>query len=155
MKAILKRTNFIKKPLQSKRRGFSANAQLRKILKSFPNVQILRAKGNSFTIIIVIQPTEISKKYDIKIEFDKYDGVKVYVINETLKVAKNRTKLPHVYSHSEQKLCLYSPGKEEWNREKLIVSTIIPWTSDWLFYYELWLSNGKWLGGGHDEYREN
>ena len=33
-----------------------------------------------------------------------------------------------------------------------ISSTIIPWTSEWLYYYEIWLINGDWLGGGHDEY---
>ncbi|MEP2025434.1 MAG: hypothetical protein ABJH98_07825 [Reichenbachiella sp.] len=148
-------SKFIKKPRQYKKRGFSAGAQLKMILKSFPNVKVLRYKGSSFSIITELTPTTLSKEYQIKIDFDKYDGVKVYVIGEVLKVAKNRSKLPHVYSHSEQRLCLYSPSKEEWNREKLIVSTIIPWTSDWLFYYELWIPNGVWFGGGHDEYREN
>ena len=150
----MRRNNYIKRPQLSKRRGFSVRAQLNKIVESFPDTQILRSKGNSFTIVIELRPTVISKRYSIKIEFNKYDGVKVYVINEVLKVATNRKKLPHVYSHSQQRLCLYSPSKNEWNREKLLVSTIIPWTIDWLFYYELWLADGQWFGGGHDEYRE-
>ena len=137
----------------TKKRGFSAHSQLEKIATSFPDSQILKSKGNSFEIVITLKPTTWSKSYDVKIVFERYGRVDVYVINETLQVARNRKKLPHVYSHSEQRLCLYSVSKEEWNREKLIVSTIIPWTSDWLFYYELWVPNGKWLGGGHDEYR--
>ena len=30
-----------------------------------------------------------------------------------------------------------------------IADTIIPWTSEWLFFYELWLATGgEWLGEG-------
>ncbi|MYD87819.1 MAG: hypothetical protein F4018_15215 [Acidobacteria bacterium] len=25
---------------------------------------------------------------------------------------------------------------------------IVPWTSEWLACYEIWLATGKWLGGG-------
>jgi hypothetical protein len=28
----------------------------------------------------------------------------------------------------------------------LIATTLIPWTALWLYYYELWLDTGKWLG---------
>lgn len=147
--------SFIRKPRISKKRGFSAKAQLERILKDFPNAQVLKRKGNSFEIQLKIRPTICSKTYDIKIVFERFEGVKIYVINEVLRVAENRKKLPHVYSHKQQRLCLYSVSKEEWTREKLIVSTIIPWTSDWLFYYELWLPNGEWFGGGHNEYRED
>ncbi len=151
----MSKTNFIRNPRASKRRGFSATSQLEYIKRDFPNVQVIRRKGNSFEIALKIQPTICSKVYEIKITFEKYEGVKIYVINEVLKVAKNRKKLPHVYSHTDQRLCLYSVSNKEWTREKLIVSTIIPWTSDWLFYYELWLPNGEWFGGGHNEYRED
>lgn len=151
----MRKTSYIRMPRIAKKRGFSAHAQLEKIVSSFPDSEILKSKGESFEIVISLRPTTWSRNYQIKIVYKKYGGVDVYVINEVLEVAKNRTKLPHVYSHSDQRLCLYSVSKEEWTREKLIVSTIIPWISDWLFYYELWLPNGKWLGGGHDEYRED
>ena len=29
-----------------------------------------------------------------------------------------------------------------------LATTIVPWCSEWLFYYELWLATGEWLGGG-------
>lgn len=32
----------------------------------------------------------------------------------------------------------------------LLVDTILPWTSQWLLYYELWLITGHWMGSGHD-----
>jgi hypothetical protein len=30
----------------------------------------------------------------------------------------------------------------------LIVDTTIPWTSEWLINYEIWLPTGDWHGGG-------
>lgn len=152
---MTKQRTYIRKPKKVVKLGFSATHQLKEIKKMFPHIEVVKAKGTSFIIIIKVQPTPLSKTYDIKICYDKYLGVKIYVINEKLKVAENRTRLPHVYSHEEQRLCLYSPSKNEWTREKLISSTIIPWAVEWLQYYELWLPNGNWLGGGHDEYRED
>jgi hypothetical protein len=32
----------------------------------------------------------------------------------------------------------------------LLADTILPWTSHWLFYYELWLITRHWMGTGHD-----
>ena len=29
-----------------------------------------------------------------------------------------------------------------------IADTILPWTSLWLYFYELWHATGQWLGGG-------
>jgi hypothetical protein len=30
----------------------------------------------------------------------------------------------------------------------LLAYTVVPWTSEWLVFYELWLITGEWLGGG-------
>lgn len=145
-------SNYLKGKKNYTKNGFNSSYQLNKIKEFFPNIDVVKSGGNSFVIEFKIQPTTLSKFYDIKLTFDKYLGVNVYVINEVLAIAKNRHKLPHVYSSAEQRLCLYSPSKKEWTREKLIVSTIIPWISKWLFFYEIWLIDGDWLGGGHDEY---
>jgi hypothetical protein len=148
-------SSYIKNSKQARKKGFSASKQLEKIIELFPNLEVIKTKGNSFEVIIKLCPTIVSKSYDVKICYDKYSGVDVYVINEKLEVAKNRKKLPHVYSHPEQKLCLFSWKKRQWTKEKLISTTIIPWASEWLEFYELWLISGKWLGGGHDEYGEH
>jgi hypothetical protein len=29
-----------------------------------------------------------------------------------------------------------------------LAMTVIPWISEWLYFYELWLVTGEWLGGG-------
>lgn len=145
-------SNYIKNSSLARKRGFSGTRQFDDIKAMFPDLQVLKLKGNSFEVIIKLQPTIISKIYEVKLTYDKYKGVDVFVVKEKLEVAKNRDKLPHVWSHSEQKLCLYSWKKRQWTKEKLISTSIIPWASEWLEFYEIWLISGLWLGGGHDEY---
>ncbi len=37
-----------------------------------------------------------------------------------------------------------------------LADTILPWASLWLFYYEVWLATGEWVGGGeHPGERED
>jgi hypothetical protein len=30
----------------------------------------------------------------------------------------------------------------------LIADSVVPWASEWLFFYEIWLPSGEWHGGG-------
>ncbi len=67
-------------------------------------------------------------------------------------------KLPHVYSTEFQKLCLHYPPERCWHSKMLIAPLIIPWASEWLYFYEIWVATGKWMGGGthkeDNEYRD-
>lgn len=129
-----------------------ANMQLSAIIEAFPNAKVLSHKRDSFELEIELQPSVLCETYQIKIVYISNKSVKVYVVGKVLQIAKNRKKLPHVYSPKKQQLCLYSPSKKEWKPTQYIVNTIIPWASEWLYYYELWLIDGIWYGGGHDEY---
>lgn len=133
-------------------KGLLSSEHLKKIKVDFPEVRIVKNTWNSFQIILELQPTAISEKYDLMVIYEQNRWVKVFVVNKELKIATNRSKLPHVYDSKQQQLCLYSPSKKEWDGFSCIVDTIIPWASEWLYYYELWLPEGKWYGGGHNEY---
>ncbi|WP_418513171.1 hypothetical protein [Corallibacter sp.] len=146
------RSKFIKNKRKRFLYGIIAFQQIRKIKSKFPNVIISNKKWDGFEALITLQPTPLSEKYDVKIEYIKNCIVKVYVVNRVLKIAENRKKLPHVYSTERQQLCLFSPSKKEWDSKMYISDTIIPWASEWLYYYELWIPKGKWYGGGHNEY---
>lgn len=50
--------------------------------------------------------------------------------------------------YGQKTLCLYRPSKNEWDSPMSLADTVLPWTSLWLFYYEIWLATGEWLGGG-------
>src|SRR5262245_50222071 len=45
-------------------------------------------------------------------------------------------------------LCLFL-GNREWHQSIPIADTLVPWASEWLLFYELWLATGgQWLGEG-------
>jgi len=60
---------------------------------------------------------------------------------------QNQT-LPHVHSIKQQHLCLHFLPEHSWIPQKHIGLTIIPWTAEWLYHYEIWLVTGNWNGGG-------
>lgn len=117
-------------------------------LKALYPDAICRHDRISLTWTGEIKPTPISATYSIRIEYTIGGNPECFSCTP-LSVPAGK-KLPHVYSHKDQKLCLYYPkGKTgHWNASKSIAATIVPWASEWLFYYELWLSTGEWLGGG-------
>ena len=50
----------------------------------------------------------------------------------------------HLYSNGS--LCLYYPVESPWKHTDNLHEKIIPWTSEWLLFYEIYLLEGKWLG---------
>lgn len=51
----------------------------------------------------------------------------------------------HFYQDSKS-LCLYHPKDYNWSGGKLIAKDIVSWTAGWIYFYEVWLETGKWLG---------
>lgn len=92
-----------------------------------------------------LTPSPLSQTYRVKVYLRKGKRPKIFVLEPKLQIPEGK-KLPHVYSKND--LCLYYPNGNEWNEEKFLVQTIIPWTSEWLYHYEIWLTTGKWNGGG-------
>lgn len=96
-----------------------------------------------------LTPSPNSITYRIRVQYSFKKGVSVYVISPIpLPLCDGKNQLPHVYSHKEQRLCLYYPDGIEWSPSKYLVKTIFPWASEWLLHYELWLITGEWHGGG-------
>ncbi len=96
-----------------------------------------------------LQPTHLSSKYLIKVVYQREKHPNVYVIEpKPLILAEGKPKLEHVYDTDKQHLCIYYKRAKEWNQTKFIADTIIPWTSEWLLHYEIWVATGLWHGGG-------
>lgn len=93
-----------------------------------------------------IQPLEICDKYEILVSYKLNEHPDVHVLSPKLESHTNGDPIPHVYPGN--RLCLYLPGVGEWHPSKLLSHTIIPWTSLWLYYYEVWQATGIWKGGG-------
>ncbi len=64
----------------------------------------------------------------------------------------DKTDFPHHYhkdiNKQEVQLCLNLPAEFDYSLR--ICDTIIPWAQEWLYFYEIWLSTGRWCGGGHE-----
>ncbi len=90
-----------------------------------------------------ITPTPLSCSYKTELVYELKISPKVYVVEPELVLPEDRD-WPHLYE--KDKLCLYYPG--QWNSRMCLATTIIPWASEWFFYYEVWLATGEWRGGG-------
>jgi hypothetical protein len=93
-----------------------------------------------------LQPSATSDAYLVEIKYKIPVRPHVRILEPQLKLAQGHKKLPHVFAGND--LCLYSNG--EWRPDLRISEYIVPWVSFWLYFYEVWLLTGLWLGGGHE-----
>jgi hypothetical protein len=93
-----------------------------------------------------LAPDAACATYDVSITYRGGDKPEVRVLEPQLRRRSDDEPIPHMYEH--ERLCLYLPGVREWTPGKQIATTIVPWTSLWLFFYEVWLATGEWMGGG-------
>ncbi|MEX2345573.1 MAG: hypothetical protein WD604_08165 [Balneolaceae bacterium] len=99
-----------------------------------------RGMDSSLECFGKIQPTDLSIEYTINLTYDGHGAPRVYVIDPELPYDIDA----HMYS--DKRLCLYYPEEDPWAHYKSIADTVIPWTAEWLVYYELYQIDGKWHG---------
>jgi hypothetical protein len=87
-----------------------------------------------------LQPRNLAPLYRVEIRYRLGTVPKVRVLSPTLVPGS-----PHIYP-DDGSLCLYWPAEWRWTGDQLLAETIVPWTADWLCFYELWLDCGEWLG---------
>lgn len=96
-----------------------------------------------------IRPTAFSKEYTVSIQYKLGNSPRVWVSGDELEKLDAKD-FPHKYyidvKAKKVRICLYRYS--EFNACKLLADTIIPWTVEWLYFYEIWLATGEWLGGG-------
>jgi len=95
-----------------------------------------------------IIPTEFSRPYLVELDYRRNMPPEVYVRQPNLRALAGERKLPHVYNQEKQELCLYVPGCGYWTPDKPLASTVMLWTSLWLFYFEVWLVTDVFHGRG-------
>ena len=124
-------------------------------------------KNGVLTWTGIVKPSPCSKEYTIKVEYRMGKYPVTWLMNEELDF-ETYTQIPHKYNvdlkEKTVQLCLFMPRKREWTKNCSIADTIVPWTIEWLYYYEIWQITGEWKGGGEhptlkacknsDRYRE-
>lgn len=97
-----------------------------------------------------VRPTPLSKEYSVLMTYRIGSLPKIRVFGDELQNL-DAEDFPHKYlidpNNQWVEICLYRYAFE-FSRYKLLANTVIPWIVEWLFYYEIWLTTGEWLGGG-------
>lgn len=99
-------------------------------------------RNNVLECVGDITPSEHCATYRIAIRYKK-DGIpEVRIRNPVIPQGiKGRV---HIYDNGT--LCLYDYREQPWQVTDNLHEKIIPWTAEWLVFYELYLMCGQWLG---------
>jgi hypothetical protein len=100
----------------------------------------LKANPSVLECVGEIQPCPECDKYKVQINLNKGGVPRVRIVSPTI---QPRASI-HIYSNGT--LCLYDHREQPWMVDDNVHEKIIPWTAEWLVYYELFKLDGKWLG---------
>jgi hypothetical protein len=125
-----------------------------------PNIQIQAMKSNypQFRSIVKGDDIEFIGELTVKPEFPKYTVSITYRGNLRPLVrilSPVLVEKPIHFYHESKSLCLYHPKDYKWSHGKLIAKDIVPWTAGWIYFYEVWLETGKWLGPEAEHIKNN
>jgi hypothetical protein len=92
-----------------------------------------------------LTPDYFSRAYDIEIVYKAFTRpiIRVSLIGMEIPVQKNEI---HMYDDHDSSLCLFDNEKKEWKPNMALAKSIVPWTCEWLYFYEIWLITRRWLG---------
>lgn len=105
-------------------------------------------KKGVLTWLYTVRPSPVGRLYTLLLRLKDGDWPIVTVRAPDLNALADGRKLPHVYRQQPPELCLFRPAKREWSGADKLIDTIIPWSVEWLHYFEIWLRTGDWTGGG-------
>jgi len=83
------------------------------------------------------------KKYEIVLTYSPFNTFRfdrIYVKDKTIKYNDN------IHLYKDMSLCLYHPIKDKPLFSHIPLYRMIPWISEWIFFYEEWQKYGVWLG---------
>lgn len=130
-------------------RPLSLDRQAALVRLSYPAFTT-RMEHGGLTIEGTIQPTSMSEEYRVRIEYAWNHAPRVIVLSPELERHESGDEIPHRHTDEGRPLCLYFAKNREWSSFDPISETTIPWTAEWLFFYEIWRATRSWIGGGID-----
>jgi len=127
-----------------RQKALTAAQQAHHMRLRFPEFRATTNHGGRIVWRGFLQPTPWSECYQIEIVYEIPRRPQVRILSPRLRVRAGFKKCPHTFEDGS--LCVHQ--SHEWNAELLIATTIIPWISMWLYFYEVWLRTGAWRGEG-------
>jgi hypothetical protein len=103
-----------------------------------------RISGVELTCRGRILPTDQSEAYRVEIKYLPWCAPDVRIIEPEIDFT------PGAHMYRSNNLCLYDWREQPWQRNWHLHETVIPWTAEWLVFYELFLLTGKWHGKAAD-----
>ena len=120
--------------------------QLATMRSKCPQFETVFTAHSSLKVTGALQPTSRSVTYNFILKYNLTDKPRIKIVSPELIKNEKGEDAEHLYPNGY--LCLYQPKYREFTRTDLLTDTIIPWTSLWLYHYEVWHLTGEWLGGG-------
>jgi len=96
-----------------------------------------------------LQPTPLSRCYLVSVDYVGNKFPVIRILDPALEPHAERLP-PHLFRDGT--LCLHE--RHEWRPDMSLVDTTIAWTSEWLYFYEIWLGTSLWFGDGDEAGRE-
>lgn len=108
-------------------------------------------RGRELVYRFQVSPSAFGRNYNcvLRMKPDSRTPTMI-VLQPDLFALANGRRPPHVYPHAAPgtKLCLWWPKRREWLPQMKITETYLPWTAEWLWYFEDWLTTDNWAGSG-------
>lgn len=121
------------------------------LLMKYRNLLVRDNSNKKLDMDFLIKSSNCNNEYIIKIKYDNiYDIPKVFVLSPELNTRPNEA-IPHtygmhkVYGKEYLQICPFYP-KEDWCNKLIIADTVLLWSIEWFYFYELWLVSGIWSG---------
>ncbi len=134
--------------IYTQEKNLSLPMQMALLKKEYPTATC-EYKKNTLYWRAKVTPSSLSRNYQVSVIYKNGKAPHIFVHLEDLESEKIKY-VPHCYERDQEKkkvkICLYMHN--EFSSKKYLSETIIPWISEWLFFYETWQVTGEWLGGG-------
>lgn len=109
------------------------------VKRRFPGFDC-RIKGRKLVCRGKLKPTEHSEAYRIEVSYTPWGTPDVRILSPHIEPKREL----HFYDTGN--LCLYDWREQPWQDKWHLADTVIPWTAEWLLYYEIYVLTGKWIG---------
>lgn len=110
----------------------------------WPQFAVSTNRGNQAWWTGTLQPTPLGETYTVEFAYMIPRRPEIRVLSPELRTHPSHTRLPHTFPDGT--LCVHLAS--EWRADSIIAETVVPWTCAWLYFYEVWLQTGYWLGEG-------
>jgi len=107
--------------------------------------------GRELRYLFPVAPSDVGRTYRCMLRvLPGRRPPEAYVLDPNPITLANGSRPPHIYAQAcpSVMLCLWWPPQREWMPQMRLGDTYVPWTCEWLWYFEYWLATGEWIGGG-------